>query len=587
MKTSQQTKISPLILAITLFIGVACGRGPQGPAGKMGSPATSGAPKSEFGGSSGGGGFSSQNSQKLLEIASTKLSEMLVGATPIVFKELPKGWDQYKIATLIKSVRNASNVVEVRSDRELEFDYGTDAKGPYIRALKNFYTSYASTPVRSILERGEINGDESKDFVLVVKDVMIKLAKEAAHVVLNHPVVQGKKLSEAQIAKIEAEADAFSIAMMDALETDNLICLATKDQGYLNAVSNSLPAIPGGYAIKFTFSDGTEIQQNESQMDILRSKFFSLDDTREMKHAELIYDRSINPDINQSFVLAIQKTNQKMKLIRGIEADISAANGSLKNLLWYWHGQRTKRSTNSPMKWISEIDGSAYSSGSWRVSKEAIQQALKSGGYLSELAEDIGIKERHEGSASGVLSSDALTTYFNLALQHVDPRKIEFLIADHRYHDDMFLPLATKFLSPFTKSGLVGALKAIIDGEPNDVVGGENYDALESTHFYGNLKLDPISASKANGTITAKIQRKLVPSLKWTVKNVRAKLHCEDSGTWNSGKPGCKFAPSETPDVEDKANAFEIEYTYEEPVEVKIPLECQSASSIFHWQDYL
>lgn len=120
--------------------------GAPGPAGIPGSPGSFSAPAVD-GSSSGGGGFVTANSKKLLERVSQELGQILRLASPEIFKNTPGGWDQRKLAELIEKIRLEPSKTKRREDKDLMFDYGTDDQGPYISALKPFFDSYASVAV--------------------------------------------------------------------------------------------------------------------------------------------------------------------------------------------------------------------------------------------------------------------------------------------------------------------------------------------------------------------------------------------------------------------------------------------------------
>jgi hypothetical protein len=158
-----------------------------------------GGPKEDQGTSSGGGGFVGENSTKILKVAATGLADFIRDSSPIIYRNLPKGWTQERLATVIENVRYLPLTERAREGDSLMFDYGTDAKGQYIVALKPFFLAYSSFP---------INFAEPSAVGSLYHDVRIKLAHEVSHLMgLNE-----------ELAKV------FSQRLMKALYTDSISC---------------------------------------------------------------------------------------------------------------------------------------------------------------------------------------------------------------------------------------------------------------------------------------------------------------------------------------------------------------------------
>ncbi|MGE4132993.1 MAG: hypothetical protein AB7F86_15230 [Bdellovibrionales bacterium] len=183
------------------------------PAGAGASPGKGG-PEESQGTSVGGGGFVGENSTVILKQSAKGLAQFIRFASPEVFKNLPKDWTQEKLATVIENVRYEPMTERSREGDLLMFDYGVDAKGPYIVALRPFFVAYSSFPI-------QFASRESK--ATLFEDVRLKLAHEVSHLF-------GAK---------EPQAKIFSKNLMRALYNDNLICDGDGAEGWLEIESNA------------------------------------------------------------------------------------------------------------------------------------------------------------------------------------------------------------------------------------------------------------------------------------------------------------------------------------------------------------
>ncbi len=147
----------------------------------------------------GGGGYVSDNSRLLLTRASQMTDRALREATPAIFKNLPKPWTRERLASIIERVRLSPLRTNQRDGLDLMFDYGTDAKGPYIEALRPFFEVYGSVPVRL---------ENAKALMNILLDLQIKLLHEVAH----------------HMGLDESAANKFSIAAFQSLDTDVIYC---------------------------------------------------------------------------------------------------------------------------------------------------------------------------------------------------------------------------------------------------------------------------------------------------------------------------------------------------------------------------
>jgi hypothetical protein len=170
MNFTKDFSILALGLLLSLAVGCTAQKGPQGPAGPAGGAKD--APTPTMGSSSGGGGFVDENSTIILKQAADGLAGMIQFSSHGIYKNLPLGMTQEKLADLIKNVRYLPFVERNRQGRSLMFDYGTDKEGEYIVALKPFFVAYSSFPVKFATDESLVN---------VIMDVRLKLAHEAAH----------------------------------------------------------------------------------------------------------------------------------------------------------------------------------------------------------------------------------------------------------------------------------------------------------------------------------------------------------------------------------------------------------------------
>jgi len=171
-----RTFLMTVTLAGTLFGFAGCQQpggavGPQGPAGPAGTTVTP-SPAVTDGGSSGGGGYVSENSAILLTKSSRALGTMLKSSTPALHADLPTGWSVERLAKVIENVRSMPDKTLRRDGKELMFNYGRDEKGEFIEALKPYFHVYGAVPVKiqTVTQLKELQSD-----------LMLKLLHETAH----------------------------------------------------------------------------------------------------------------------------------------------------------------------------------------------------------------------------------------------------------------------------------------------------------------------------------------------------------------------------------------------------------------------
>lgn len=102
------------------------------------------------GNSSGGGGYVTPNARQFLTEVSRGTATLLRQGHPNVFKGLPDGWDAQRLAAIIEKIQFRPNENVQRDGDDLMFNYGQDANGPYITALRPFFQIYADFPVKLI-----------------------------------------------------------------------------------------------------------------------------------------------------------------------------------------------------------------------------------------------------------------------------------------------------------------------------------------------------------------------------------------------------------------------------------------------------
>jgi hypothetical protein len=175
------------------------------------SPATG---SSVDGSSTGGGSFGDESSLTILRWAAEDLASQIRNSSPEIYKNLPKGWTQERLAEVIRNVEPTAadqetyRIPEVdRYGQRLMFNYGKRNDGsPYITATRLFIDAYASY---------DVNSQPKQDFYYKIEEVKLKLAHEAAHLL-------GLGLSkEADMP----EAREFAKSLLASLDSDNFECI--------------------------------------------------------------------------------------------------------------------------------------------------------------------------------------------------------------------------------------------------------------------------------------------------------------------------------------------------------------------------
>jgi hypothetical protein len=184
-------------------------------------PAPAAAPSSD-GASSGGGGYVTKNSKKILELVVADLSFEVEHASPSLFSDLPKDWTQKKLADVIKNIRLSSTKDVQRDNSDLLFNYGKDEKGPYIEALRPFFAVYGQLPVR-------FSSPETDKYLKdIILDLRHKLLHEVAHL----------------LGKDEVQAETYGLDLLRKIEMDFYICMVPREQ--VITVPNVLWVSPAG-----------------------------------------------------------------------------------------------------------------------------------------------------------------------------------------------------------------------------------------------------------------------------------------------------------------------------------------------------
>lgn len=238
--------VTALVLATTI---VACQpqtvTGPQGPAGAQG-PAGPGAPAQPAapapganGGSSGGGGYVSENSAILLETTSGDLAKMIRRSTPEIWLDLPKGWTIERMAKTIETVRSSPDKVLKRDGKDLMFNYVDDGKGGYIEALQPFFHIYGSVPVKL---------QSHKQLRDIRTDLMLKMIHEVSHL----------------WDLTEVEAEQFGHDKIVEMSLDLYSCESTKEFPADYVAANSVaPPIERGITIRRSTGEAWNILKSD------------------------------------------------------------------------------------------------------------------------------------------------------------------------------------------------------------------------------------------------------------------------------------------------------------------------------------
>ncbi len=166
------------------------------------------------GSSSGGGSFGDESSLKILRWAADDLSQQISNSSPEIYKNLPAGWTQEKLAQVIRDVEPVAKTGELnkvpeisRYGQRLMFNYGKTTEGKaYITATKLFMDAYSHF---------EVNTRPKQDFYATLEEVKLKLVHEASH-------LMGLGLTKETDS---TEARKFARSVIVALDSDNMECL--------------------------------------------------------------------------------------------------------------------------------------------------------------------------------------------------------------------------------------------------------------------------------------------------------------------------------------------------------------------------
>jgi hypothetical protein len=169
------------------------------------------------GSSTGGGSFGDESALTILDWASEDLAQEILNSSPEIYRNLPKGWTQEKLAQLVRNVeptkgdRETYSIPEVsRYGTRLVFNYVPKADGrSYITATRQFIDAYAAY---------EVNSKPKKDFYATINEVKLKLAHEVSHL-LGFGLTRETNMPEAR---------AFAEALLASLDSDNVECLPSE-----------------------------------------------------------------------------------------------------------------------------------------------------------------------------------------------------------------------------------------------------------------------------------------------------------------------------------------------------------------------
>lgn len=166
-------------------------------------PAPSTTNNAQEGASSGGGGYVTTNSKKLLTLVITDLQKEIRQASPFLFRDLPQGWSQLKLADVIQNIRSNSTKDVQRDNSDLLFNYGSDEKGAYIEALRPYFMVYGQIPM------SYTSPETSAYLKSIILDLRLKILHEVAHL----------------IGKNEIDAEQFGFDLLKKLERDFYVCM--------------------------------------------------------------------------------------------------------------------------------------------------------------------------------------------------------------------------------------------------------------------------------------------------------------------------------------------------------------------------
>lgn len=181
------------------------------------------------GASSGGGGYVTKNSKKLLKIVVEDVAKEIKQASPFLFKDLPVGWSQLKLYEVLTNIRMSPTKDVQRDNSDLLFNYGTDEKGPYIEALRPFFLVYGSVPMdfQEVYGHDMYGKNEGSDtFKATVLDLKLKVLHEMSHL----------------LGKNEKQAEEYSLELLRKLEEDFYTCMVPREQ--LEKIPNVLWVSP-------------------------------------------------------------------------------------------------------------------------------------------------------------------------------------------------------------------------------------------------------------------------------------------------------------------------------------------------------
>ena len=146
------------------------------------------------------GGFEFINARKLLEIASSELSQQILQAQEVIFPPFPQDWTCEKFAFVIQNVRfeyerESQGINEQERPEKRMFDYGVEEKTGegYISALKPYFSYYAHVPAETDLLWVQD----------VIYDIKIKLFHETLHLVWDFSELEADLYARAYVSKLE------------------------------------------------------------------------------------------------------------------------------------------------------------------------------------------------------------------------------------------------------------------------------------------------------------------------------------------------------------------------------------------------
>jgi hypothetical protein len=195
--------------------------------------------KPSEGASSGGGGYVSENSKKVLVEAQKILNRKMQNASLAVFVDLPTGWDRARLSKVIMEMRLNPLKEAQRDGQDLMFNYGKDEKGEFLEVLKPFFTAYASVPIKFKLEQNasEASYREYKAFEKILLDVQLKMLHESGHL-MGYNEEDSEKFGQAILERFERDVYYCEVPLEKVKEVPNVLWVSPASNYWIDPKGN-------------------------------------------------------------------------------------------------------------------------------------------------------------------------------------------------------------------------------------------------------------------------------------------------------------------------------------------------------------